>query len=92
VPVQLIGAVLTVAIFWFVDWSRSRLRIPGQAASLGLLALSLQLFGLSFLRADPSPVWQGLRLDSWAALSYSIAAAFFFLLLARRPASDLSEI
>jgi len=92
VPVQLIGAVLTVAIIWLLDWSRSRLRVPGQAASLGLLALSLQLFGLSFLRADPAPVWQGLRLDSWAALSFSVVAAFFLLLLARKPISDLSEI
>ncbi|HSQ18088.1 MAG TPA: prolipoprotein diacylglyceryl transferase family protein [Anaerolineales bacterium] len=65
VPVQLIGAVLTLALFATLEQVRGALRRPGLAASLGLLGWGLVLFGLSFLRADPAQIWLGLRLEAW---------------------------
>ncbi len=78
VPVQLIGAVSVLLILVLVDRFRERMPLPGQAGLLALCVLALQLLGLSFLRADPSPSWQGLHLESWAAL---VLAACFLLAL-----------
>jgi hypothetical protein len=44
----------------------------GRTAALGLLGGSLLMLALSFARADPAPVWQGLRLDSWAAVGFAV--------------------
>jgi prolipoprotein diacylglyceryltransferase len=75
-PVQLAGAVLTVV--WMALLERVRLRqesagrtAAGYCAALGLLGGSLLMLALSFARADPAPVWQGLRLDSWAAAGFA---------------------
>jgi hypothetical protein len=45
------------------------------------------VLALSFLRADPAPVWAGLRLDVWGGLLLSIASILFlwiFTLTQRR--------
>lgn len=73
-PTQLIGALLTLGIFWVLDQSRNWditpawVKLPGVAAGLALFGLVLQMLALSFLRADPAPGWGGMRLDAWAAL------------------------
>ena len=78
-PLQLAGAMLTLGTFWLVDFLRPHLRRRGQAASLAFLGISAQLLTLSFLRADPVPLWNGLRLDSWAGLVYSFIAVLVCL-------------
>jgi phosphatidylglycerol:prolipoprotein diacylglycerol transferase len=84
-PTQLFGAILTLGLLAALDWGRRRLQIPGLAASLGLLGLSLELFGLSFLRADPAPLWRDLRLDVWGALGLAgVAVLCIILILIRR--------
>lgn len=70
-PTQLFGAFLTLLILWMIERIRLWLSIPGWAAALSLLGLSLELFGLSYFRADPSFYWRGLRLDAWAALGFA---------------------
>lgn len=77
VPVQVMGALLTVALFWAIERISDRLPVPGQAAGLALLGIALELFGLSFLRADPIPYWRGMRLDAWGALVLAGAAALY---------------
>ena len=67
VPVQLLGAVFTLVIIWLLDWVGKRTRIPGLISAIGLLGISAVLFSLSFLRADPTPVWKNLRLEAWGA-------------------------
>lgn len=85
-PTQLIGALLALGIFWLLDRSRAWsvtpawIKHPGSVASLALLGFSLEMLALSFLRADPSPGWQGLRLDAWSALTLSILATPLVLL------------
>jgi len=85
-PVQLTGALLTVGIIALLDGVRRWLITPGATASLGLLGLSLESFGLSFLRADPPLAWYGLRLEAWTALGFtgvSILALMVFYLIQR---------
>ncbi len=96
-PVQLAGALLTVGLFWWLErpprevgesfLTKNRLRRqhhlkPGVQSSLGLLGLGLLLLGAGLLRADPMPVWRGLRLDVWAALFFIGAASILLLLFA----------
>lgn len=71
-PIQLISAFLTVALFWGIDRFQQRKGrlIPGLAATLGLGGFSLILFGASLLRVDPYPLYNGLRLETWAALIF----------------------
>lgn len=81
VPVQLLGALLSLGTFWLVERQQKRLPAPGLAALLFLVALLLQLLVLSFLRADPVPAWQGVHLDSWAA--FGLAGIALLALLIR---------
>jgi prolipoprotein diacylglyceryltransferase len=68
VPVQVMGALATLLVIWVLDWGGQRLPARGTGASLGLFGISAVLFGLSYLRTDPTPIWYGLRLDAWGAL------------------------
>lgn len=67
-PVQLLGALGTVALFWVTERLRPSLPHAGQAAGLNWLGLSLLILGLSFLRADPAPSWSGLRPETWGGI------------------------
>jgi len=72
-PTQLLGAVLTLGWFWFIEnLNKWRKLHPGWTAVWGFLGVSAILTGLSFLRVDPVLFWQGLRLDTWGGLSLCI--------------------
>lgn len=81
VPLQFIGAVLSLATLWSLDMFRARGRLvrPGQEASLGWFALGLQGILLIPLRADPAPLWSGYRLDFWVAAALAGIAFLAFL-------------
>jgi prolipoprotein diacylglyceryltransferase len=72
IPVQLLAAISTVILFWGIESFRHHGRglIPGLATSLGLGGLSLILLGASFLRVDAYPLYNGIRLETWAALIF----------------------
>jgi phosphatidylglycerol---prolipoprotein diacylglyceryl transferase len=57
---------LAVVLGWQKWWGNGRL-FP-----LSLLLANLSHFGLTFVRADPSPMLAGWRLDSWLALLFAI--------------------
>ncbi len=87
VPVQLIGAVLSLLVVALMDWASRRLPIHGTSAGLGLFCLSAIIFALTYLRADPAPVWNGLRLDAWGALglmAFSLTTVVVLLVFGRR--------
>ncbi len=86
-PTQLIGALATLLLLWGIERVRLWLSVPGWAAALSLLGISLELFGLSYLRADPSLYWQGMRLDAWAALVFAgiALAALIAFGITRKP-------
>jgi len=67
VPLQLLGATLTIAVFWVLDRFAHRLKLkPGTLFGLTSLGLCLLLLIASLLRADPAPEWKGLRLETYA--------------------------
>jgi hypothetical protein len=39
------------------------------------------IFGLSYLRSDPTPIWNGLRLDAWGALGLMIFSGITVVVL-----------
>ncbi len=84
VPVQLMGASLTLLLTWLIDaWGR-RLQVAGLSAATGLLGMASVIFALSYLRADPVPIWRGLRLEAWGALGLmALSACTVVVLLVR---------
>jgi prolipoprotein diacylglyceryltransferase len=74
VPVQFYGAVLSAVSLGGLERQRGMFHRAGMAGSLGLCAAAVILLGMSFLRADPLPVWAGLRLDTWGALGALLVA------------------
>ena len=82
-PVQFMGAILTLLLLWILDRAGKRWPQNGMVACLGLLGFSAEIFGLSFLRADPTLWVYGLRLEAWGALgllAFSILAVVVLLL------------
>ncbi len=68
VPVQL-GAALALAVFYFLMETLTPLPRPsGWLASLALSWLVLVSLVASLLRADPTPLWRDLRIDTWVYL------------------------
>lgn len=84
VPVQLLGAVLTLALVWLMDWAARHLPLQGLSASIGLFGISALVFGLSYLRADPMPIWQGLRLEAWGAVGLMLLSGLIVVVLLAR--------
>jgi phosphatidylglycerol---prolipoprotein diacylglyceryl transferase len=77
-PLQPAAALLSLAVLGLAErFGLGRLP-PGRAASLGWLGMCLLLLGLTFIRVDPAPLWNGLRLDAWAASGLVILALALF--------------
>jgi phosphatidylglycerol:prolipoprotein diacylglycerol transferase len=74
VPVQLLGACLTLVLVWVLDRASKRISIPGLMGTCGLFGLSAIQCGLSFLRADPALVWNYLRLEAWGAIGLMLSS------------------
>jgi prolipoprotein diacylglyceryltransferase len=71
-PVQFLGALSTLAVVWLLERNARRFPICGTSALLGLFLLSTEMLLLSFLRADPTPIVNGLRLEAWGAIGLMI--------------------
>jgi phosphatidylglycerol:prolipoprotein diacylglycerol transferase len=81
IPVQLLGAISTLILIWLLDRLAKRLPVQGMSATLGLFGLSAIVFILSYLRADPTPIWNGLRLEAWGAMGLMIFSSITVLVL-----------
>lgn len=73
-PTQFLGALLSLLLLWLLDPQRVKRLPAGAAAALGFAGLSLSMLVLSFLRADPAPLWMGLRPSTWGAGLVSVFA------------------
>ena len=71
-PTQLLGALLTIGLYSLLQILTPRLIDPGQPTSTTLLGLGVINYGLTYLRADPMLIWNGLRLDAWAGLGFAL--------------------
>jgi len=84
IPVQMVGAASTLVIIWLLDRSSKRLSVHGMSASIGLFGLSAVVFGLSYLRSDPTPIWNGFRLEAWGAIGLMIFSSVAVVVLLLR--------
>ncbi len=80
-PLQLAGALLALGWLWLLDRLLPKNAAPGLLAGLAYLGVALELFGLSFLRADPGPTWRSLRLDAWGALAAAALALLWLIFI-----------
>lgn len=80
-PVQASGALLSLLVIWLIDQLPQERLPSGSAFVLGLLGISSINFFMSLLRADPAPLMNDLRLETWVALIYSGLALLIFLLM-----------
>ncbi len=81
VPVQLIGATLTLILIWLLERAGKQLPHSGMSATIGLIGISAEIFALSFLRLDPTPIWRGLRVEAWGAIGLMIFSAVIEVVL-----------
>jgi prolipoprotein diacylglyceryltransferase len=84
VPVQLLGAAFTLIVIGLLDWVGKRTHIPGLISAIGLFGICAVLFCLSFLRADPTPVWKNLRLEAWGAVVLMLISLIFLTVVILR--------
>lgn len=86
-PLQLAGALFSMG--WFGTLSRFIGRIrPGLAFWTGVAGFSGGMLLFTFLRADASLMWRGLRVESWAALVFIAFSALGFLVTFLRGAEQ----
>ncbi len=79
VPAQFLAALSLLVFFWVLE---GRIRLPrpsGQLAGLGLTGLLVNLLVFSVICADPAPEWNGVRVNTWAALFFLAALFAFFV-------------
>jgi prolipoprotein diacylglyceryltransferase len=81
VPVQLAGAAFTLFLVWLLDQASKHFSIQGLSAAIGLFGISAVIFVLSFLRVDPTPIFNGLRLEAWGAFGLMIFSLFVVVVL-----------
>jgi len=68
-------------LIWLLDRLDKRLPIKGMSAALGIFGLSTVVFILSYLRADPTPIWNGLRLEAWGAIGLMVFSSVTVVVL-----------
>jgi len=83
-PVQPLAALTLVIFFWWLEMKSVPLEHPGRLASLAGLGLAVNLLVFSFLRADPSQLWIGLRPDVWIALGLGLFCLLAYILISRK--------
>ncbi len=84
-PVQPVGALLCLLVLWAIDHLPIERLPDGATFGLGVLGLTMVNFFMSLLRADPSPLANGLRLETWFALIFGTAALLALVALVLLP-------
>jgi phosphatidylglycerol---prolipoprotein diacylglyceryl transferase len=84
-PVQPLAALTLVIFFWWLELKSFPREHPGRLASLAGLGLAVNLLIFSFLRADPSQLWIGVRPDVWMALGLGLFCLLAYALTFRSP-------
>jgi phosphatidylglycerol:prolipoprotein diacylglycerol transferase len=70
VPVQLAAAITLVILLAIIERLSSGIRKPGIKSSLVGFTFSVHMLAFSFMRIDPMQTWQGLRIETWAAVLF----------------------
>jgi prolipoprotein diacylglyceryltransferase len=69
-PLQPLAAFTLLAFFGLLETLLPARRPVGQLSGLAVTGLLLHLLVFSFLSAEPAPTWQGLRIETWAAIFF----------------------
>jgi len=85
-PLQIAGALSTVALFWFLDAIKGgqtvkRISLTGRRTVMAMTGIGLQMAAISYLRADPISTWRGVRLDVWLSLLVLAASISTWLVM-----------
>ncbi len=86
-PLQLVVALALLLYYGFLELRPPLFRNYGSKTVYYLAGLAAVLTLTSFLRADPAPVYSGLRLDTWLGLA-ALALSILTGLLIRRRRTD----
>lgn len=78
-PLQPLAALILLLYFFALETWIKPLRPPGRLSALASGGLLLHLLAASLLTAEPAPIWNGLRVDTWFAIFY--LAAFVVLVM-----------
>lgn len=76
-PLQPLAAITLLAFFAFLETRAKLSYSTGRLSGLAVAGLLLHTIAASLLRVDPSPYWNGLRVDTWLGMFYLI----FFITL-----------
>jgi hypothetical protein len=83
-PLQAAAAASLLLLFALLESRPGARRPTGRLSSLAFVGLMIHLLIASLLTGDPSPIWMGLRVETWAALLF---LTLFLLFVAVRPLS-----
>jgi prolipoprotein diacylglyceryltransferase len=78
-PLQPIAIFIFILIYNGIESNRKHFRFSGQLASFVYFGLALELAILSFFRSDPLPWLWGMRVDTWAAITFAVLSIVLFV-------------
>lgn len=84
-PVQPLAAATLILFFILLERYVKPRRPAGRLSGLAVLGVLTHFLLFSFLRADPMPRWNGLRMDTWFASIYLLMGLAFLAVRTLRP-------
>jgi prolipoprotein diacylglyceryltransferase len=79
-PLQLLAALSILFFFVFLESNLHLFSHPGQFTAVTALGISIDVLLFSRFRADPLPVWNGLRTDLLAGSLFVVMSLFLCIL------------
>lgn len=71
-PVQPLAALSMITFIGFLEYMSGKIQTSGLKGISICLVFCADMLLFSFLRADPAPIWHGLRIETWAAIVYTL--------------------
>jgi phosphatidylglycerol:prolipoprotein diacylglycerol transferase len=78
-PVQPLAAISLLVFLGFTELVTGQNKTPGWKGILACLVFSADMLLFSFLRADPTQTWLSLRIETWAAIVYTLSGILALL-------------
>ena len=79
-PVQLLASASLLIFFAILESRVESANAPGRLSGAASLGVLLHFLIFSMLCIDPSPYWNSLRVDTWAALIFLLVFSLYWLL------------
>ncbi|MDR3573386.1 MAG: prolipoprotein diacylglyceryl transferase [Anaerolineaceae bacterium] len=79
-PLQLLAALSILLFFVYLESSTRLFKRPGQLIGITALGISINLLVFSRFRADPVPLWNGIRTDILAGSLFVLISLFLCIL------------